>query len=297
MTHVVVREVAAGADTAKMVPLPKSTEELVSRADIIAVGRVGKVIRVVAEGGLKEPVVKQTLVPHTYFELELEQIIRDDGTIGRGETVILREEGNGGVGPVEVGEGTFMEWERSSTTPETGQRRLFVLVKTRNDSYGGGRSGLLDIDGDVVRWASNDQPVGFAIGKTPEEFVEEVTELVGVDGPELPTNTHFPQQHEGVNIVMEAELEGQLVSKDGCLRITSIGGTDYLLIWPHGFKLTVDGRNIQVSDDSGVSLSVGEEIRIGGGEVSLSRVQAFVEQPLPSDCPGPYWVAGEVPLP
>ena len=53
MTRVVVREVAAGADTAKMVPLPKTTEELVSRADIIAVGRVGKVIRVVAEGGLK----------------------------------------------------------------------------------------------------------------------------------------------------------------------------------------------------------------------------------------------------
>ena len=44
-----------------------------------------------------------------------------------------------------------------------------------------------------------------------------------------------------------------------------------------------------------MSLSVGEEISIGGGEAPLSEAQTFVEEPLPSDCPGPYWVVGEIP--
>ena len=94
---------------------------------------------------------------------------------------------------------------------------------------------------------------------------------------------------------MEADHKGELVLENGCLRSTSIGGTDYLLIWPKGFELTVDGQDIRVSDDSGVSLSVGEELRIGGGEKPLAWLQPFVEQPFPNDCPGPYWVVGNVP--
>ena len=109
---------------------------------------------------------------------------------------------------------------------------------------------------------------------------------------------HFPQMREGaINIVMEALLEGELVLENGCIRAKSKGGADRLLIWPERFKLSVDGRDIRISDDSGVSLSVGEEIRIGGGEKKLAYVQLVVEQPLPNDCPGPYWIVGEVPLP
>ena len=116
------------------------------------------------------------------------------------------------------------------------------------------------------------------------------------DGPELLASPHFPQQQENMD-VMEALLEGELVLEEGCLRTKSKGGTDYLLIWPHGFKLSVDGPDIRITDDSGLSLSVGEEIRIGGGEVPLAHVQTLVEQPVPDDCPGPYWVVGEVPIP
>ena len=176
VTRVVVREVAGGG--AKRVPLPKSLEELISGAEIIAVGRVGRIVREVAEGGFKVPPVKQTLVPHTYFELELEQVIRDDGTIARGETVLLRMSGTAQDGPIQVGEGKFMDFERPRM-PKTGERRLFVLGRNPNDSYGSGRRGLLDIDGDVVRWAAthNLSPVGFAAGKTPEEFIAEVKEI------------------------------------------------------------------------------------------------------------------------
>ena len=315
VTRVVVREVAGGE--AKMVPLPKSLEELISGKDIIAVGRVGKIVREVAEGAWKGPVdregnpVKETLVPHTYFELELEQVIRDDGTVARGETVLLRMSGTAQDGPIQVGEGQFMDFERTRM-PKTGERRLFVLSRNPNDSYGAGDRGLLDIDGDVVRWAAYDRPVGFAAGKTPGEFLEEVEEVasadMGIDG-ETDTPTpgaasrssgssppHFPQLREGaMNFVMEADLEGELILENGCLRAKSKGGADRLLIWPQRFKLSVDGRDIRISDDSGVSLSVGEEIRIGGGEKKLGFVQLVVKQPLPNDCPGPYWIVGEVP--
>ena len=115
-------------------------------------------------------------------------------------------------------------------------------------------------------------------------------------GTELLASPHFPQQRENMD-VMDADLEGELALEEGCLRTKSKGGTDYLLIWPHGFKLSVDGPDIRIGDDSGVSLSVGEEIRIGGGEVPLAHVQTLVEQPVPDECPGPYWVVGEVPIP
>ena len=127
--------------------------------------------------------------------------------------------------------------------------------------------------------------------KAGEEAQPVVTRVV--DGSELSTPPHFPQQREGLD-VLEALLEGQLVLEDGCLRATSVNGTDYLLIWPHGYELTVDGQEIRIRDGSGVSLSVGEEVRIGGGTRKLAHVRTLVEQPLPDDCPGPYWIVGEV---
>ena len=168
-------------------PLPQSMDELIGDADIIAVGRVGRVVREVAEGSFRTPVdregnpVKETLVPHTYFELELEQVIRDDGTIAQGETVLLRMEGGAQEGPVEIGQGKFMEFERDYPMPTTGQRRLFVLVRNPNDSYSSaGVRGLLDIDGDDVRFATDDlRPVPFAAGKTSAQFLADVVESAG----------------------------------------------------------------------------------------------------------------------
>ena len=171
----------------KSVPLPQSMDELIGDADIIAVGRVGRVVREVAEGAFRTPVdregnpVKETLVPHTYFELDLEQVIKDDGAIAQGGSVLLRMEGRAQEGPVEIGEGEFMEFERDYPMPVTGQRRLFVLVRNPNDSYSsGGVRGLLDIDGDDVRFATGDlSPVPFAAGRTPAQFLADVVESAG----------------------------------------------------------------------------------------------------------------------
>ena len=83
-------------------------------------------------------------------------------------------------GPIQVGEGKFMDFERRFPMPKTGQRLLFVLGRNPNDSYGAGH-GLLDIDGGVVRWATHDlRPTRFAAGKTPEEFIAELEEIAGM---------------------------------------------------------------------------------------------------------------------
>lgn len=108
---------------------------------------------------------------------------------------------------------------------------------------------------------------------------------------------HFPQQHgEGRSVIYEALLKGELVLENGCIRArTTDGLSDHLLIWPPGFQLSVDGQDVRISNESGVSLTVGQEIRIGGGELRLAHVQPLVEEPVPSDCPGPYWLVGEIP--
>ena len=116
------------------------------------------------------------------------------------------------------------------------------------------------------------------------------------DGPESSTGPHFLQLREQ-STVMEALHVGELVLENGCLRSRDVDGDSHLLIWPQRFELTVDGEDIRISDDSGVSLSVGEEIGFGGGEVPLARIEAMLEQTVPNDCPGPYWVIGEISAP
>ena len=111
----------------------------------------------------------------------------------------------------------------------------------------------------------------------------------------LSADPHFPQLREDGD-VMDALFHGAFVLRHGCLRAENRDSADdYLLIWPQRFKLSVEGQDIRVSDGSGVLLSVGEHVRIGGGEVPLAHVQTLVEQPIPDDCLGPYWIVGEVP--
>ena len=96
---------------------------------------------------------------------------------------------------------------------------------------------------------------------------------------------------------LDALLIGELVSENGCLRIRDIDGRDnYLLIWPNAAEMIADGQGVRVRDNSGASPSfhVGEEMEMGGGEAKFSHVQEIVRQPIPRDCPGPYWLVGEV---
>lgn len=106
-----------------------------------------------------------------------------------------------------------------------------------------------------------------------------------------PTNPNFPQLHGGP-VGLEALLTGELVSENGCLRVRSVRGTDYLLIWPNMSEMTADGQGVRLSSNSDVTLSVGDRIRMSGGVAARSHVQNIVMQPIPSECTGPYWLVG-----
>ncbi len=124
--------------------------------------------------------------------------------------------------------------------------------------------------------------------------------MVGCSEQESTNPPNFPHLREAPDSYMEALLVGELVSENGCLRVRSVGGTDYLLIWPYDSEMTADGRGARarISDGSEVTLSAGEDVRVGGGESSLSFVQRRVTQPIPSSClGGSYWLVGEISAP
>ena len=122
-----------------------------------------------------------------------------------------------------------------------------------------------------------------------------VLAIVACTEPANPPN--FPQLSGGP-VGLDAMAVGELVSENGCLRLRRIDGIDdgagRLLIWNQTADMTADGQGVRITDESGVasSFSVGEVLQMGGGETNLDHVQKIVVQPVPSHCPGPYWLVG-----
>ena len=121
---------------------------------------------------------------------------------------------------------------------------------------------------------------------------------VPAPSPTVMSNPYLPLQSEEVNIYLEAEMVGDLVLENGCLRAK--GGTEgnALLIWPYGSEMTADGQGVRVrkiGSDLDVTLSVGRRVRFGGGYRSINFIRGYVVEPIPSSClGGPYWLVGEV---
>jgi len=107
----------------------------------------------------------------------------------------------------------------------------------------------------------------------------------------------FPRQEpvEGIRATMEAELIGNLVLVDGCLRVNSIyGQASTLPVWPPEFTITADEDEIQVHDgDDQVVARVGQEVYMSGGEGSANSMPDCVREQLPAVCTGPYWIVGD----
>jgi len=95
---------------------------------------------------------------------------------------------------------------------------------------------------------------------------------------------------------LTADLVGELVVVEGCLRVNAKGSdTSYLLAWPPDFAVSMAEDTVQIVDGSGkkVALHIGEIVYISGGEVhSTEYLDERVQQKLPANCSGPYWVVG-----
>lgn len=100
----------------------------------------------------------------------------------------------------------------------------------------------------------------------------------------------FPRQKENPASYMDAKLAGELVLKDGCLRVG-----DDLIVWPYGFSVSTENEVTRVIDNNGQPIiRVGDKIELGGGEMPDESIAQYSAE-LPSDrCSGPYWIVGEV---
>ena len=106
---------------------------------------------------------------------------------------------------------------------------------------------------------------------------------------------HFPQLRTRSAAFMEALLQGKLAVRAGCLRVIGSGG-GHLVIWQPDYFVNNNDGVIEILDRNGeVVARVGEEIRIGGGEVALTeKLKQLLREPLPKQCRGPYWSMGEL---
>jgi hypothetical protein len=108
---------------------------------------------------------------------------------------------------------------------------------------------------------------------------------------------HLPQLRTRSATFMEALLQGKLVVWKGCLRIIGgCGERGHLVIWQPDYFLNNREGVVEILDRNGeVVAHVGEEIRMGGGEVVLTEaLRRQLREPLPDGCQGPYWLMGEL---
>lgn len=112
-------------------------------------------------------------------------------------------------------------------------------------------------------------------------------------GCTVTTEVYFPTQKSGLD-QMDALLQGNLELDDGWLQAEA-GNSSYVLIWPYGFTVRGEGKEIQVIDGEGqVVAIVGEAIKVGGGEATLETVEQYTGNAFPDELAGPYWIVSEV---
>ncbi|VVB85323.1 Uncharacterised protein [uncultured archaeon] len=105
------------------------------------------------------------------------------------------------------------------------------------------------------------------------------------------TPLFFPvQKYTNPRVQMTAELEGELVQINGCIRVNN-----YLLVWPYGFSVSANGEAIQINNSTGKPVAiVGDKVILSGGEKPGDIIANFSRELPSSRCSGPYWIVGDV---
>ena len=112
----------------------------------------------------------------------------------------------------------------------------------------------------------------------------------------LPSSIVFFPEQKSQEGGMEALLWGELVLTNGLLRIQTdqfVGNVSYLPLWPPGYSVCEEDGTIQLFKGGDVIAKLGEEIYMGGGELSIQSANDLLVDPLPLYAEGPYWLVGK----
>lgn len=171
-------------------PQPKSYAELLKVSDMIVVGTVGDIVEQGTFGGYgkdgKMINPSESIAPgvnYIDYRVDVEQVVRDDGTIQRGGSVILRMNGDRGQKAIDP--------EAYFPLSAKGDRHLFFLTQTPDSAAYGlvyGPWSRLNIDGETVTYSDGQKSlVNFALGYKPTDFVKQLateSELVPREKPQ-----------------------------------------------------------------------------------------------------------------
>ena len=140
-----------------------------------------------------------------------------------------------------------------------------------------------------------DQAVDNGLVEIPDYVVIKAIPEWGLEPEEPPSlGDHFPRQKHSIGS-MNALMGGELVLENGCLRVkVSADDPSVLIIWDLRFSTRTEDGVVQLLDTltGNVLASVGDFVRMGGGFISPPTYLGLVD-PVPEECPGPYWLVGE----
>ena len=155
---------SAGSMTARAL----NADELFASAHLIVVATINSVLEEKQIGGYGPDgqlmPAEDGGIPVTDFDVSVETVVKDDGTVGDGEGFVLRMHGHAASDP-SVGSSALFE------LPKVGGRLLFALGRNPEGTLGSGPEGLLDISGSIVTYADG-QP--FAAQTSPDQLIEDI---------------------------------------------------------------------------------------------------------------------------
>ena len=116
------------------------------------------------EDGQPLPAGEDDGLPFTDYELQIESVLKGDGTVTDGGVLVLRMFGHLSNPNAIITPNVF-------TLPNPGDHLLFALGRNPDVTYGSGPEGLINVDGESVTYADG---LPFATQVSPEQFVQNV---------------------------------------------------------------------------------------------------------------------------
>ena len=188
----------APVSSGMMVPRSTTAEELVARADIIAVGTIMSVLgeRLMGpygEDGQPFPEGEDGL-PYTDYDVRVEGVLKGDQRV---EALVLRMFGHLNNPNAIITPNVF-------TLPNPGDHLLFALGRNPDGTYGSGPEGLLNIDGEKVSYADG---VPFAAEISPDQLTREIKDAAAGESSTTRDTSSFFENASGNTVAPQAQNE------------------------------------------------------------------------------------------